>query len=125
MADAHVAALDASGAAGTRYVLDSGQPRWMTEVRSLLRAAFPAQPVPRFTAPYLLVALLALWDKDAAAIRPAIGKRDASYDSAPASALLGRPLRGPQESYVDMAQSLLDLGVVRVAGQGNAPKSEA
>ena len=65
------------------------------------------------TAPYLLVALIALWDKDAAAIKSSIGRKSTSYDNAKAKKLLARPLRTPEASYVDMAQSLIDLGVAK------------
>lgn len=117
VADAHVAAMEAPGAAGQRYLVDSGEPRWMTAIADLLRAAYGPRgfKVPSMKAPWCLVALVSLWDKDAAAIRSSLGVKATSYDPAKARALLGRDFRGPEDSYAAMADSLIALGVVKAA----------
>ena len=115
VAKAHVRATEAPEAKGQRYLLDSGAPLWMTEVAAMLRAEYGPKgfKVPRFVAPYLLIALFALWDKGAAAVKSSIGRKVTSYDPSKARALLGGELIGPERSYPDMARSLIDLGVVK------------
>ena len=115
VAEAHVRAMEAPEAKGQRYLLDSGAPLWMTEVAAMLRAEYGPKgfKVPRFVAPYLLIALFALWDKGAAAVKSSIGRKVTSYDPSKARALLGGELIGPERSYPDMARSLIDLGVVK------------
>lgn len=55
---------------------------------------------------------MSLWDKDAAAIRSSLGVKATSYDPAKVRGLLKKDLRAPEDSYVAMAESLIDLGVV-------------
>ena len=100
-----------------RYILDNGGPLWMTDIAAALRAHFGPRgyAVPRLTAPYILVALFALWDKDAAAVRKSIGLKVASFNPAKASALLGG-LRSFETSLVDMGESLVEAGLVAPRG---------
>ena len=88
----------------------------------MLRRAFPGYGVPRLTAPYALVALFSLWDKDAAAVKSSIGVKVTSYDNRRALALLGGPLRSFEASLLDMGKSLAEVGLVRP--RGAAAKSE-
>ena len=114
VAKAHVRAMEAPEAKGQRYLVDSGAPLWMTEIAAMLRAEYGPKgyKVPKFTAPYLLIALFALWDKDAAAIKSSIGQKATSYDPSKVRALLGADLVAPEKSYADMAETLIALGVV-------------
>ena len=114
VAQAHVRAMEAPEAKGQRYLADSGAPLWMTDIAATLRAEYGPKGygVPKFAAPYLLVALFALWDKGAAAVLSSIGQKTASYDPAKVRALLGTDLVAPEKSYADMAESLIALGVV-------------
>ena len=119
VASAHVAALDlplpSEVAEERRYILDNGQPLWMPEIAKVLRSTFPGYGVPRFTAPYLLVALFGLWDNDAAAVRPSIGVKVTSYDPSKARALLGGTLRSFETSLKEMGESLAEKGLVTPA----------
>ena len=94
----------------------------MTEVAATLRAAFPRYRVPRLTAPYVLVALFALWDSDAAAVKSSIGVKVTSYDNRKAVALLGGPLRSFESTLLDMGHSLAEAGLVtpRAAAKAKA-----
>ena len=121
VAAAHMAALDlpapAQPAEQRRYILDNGKPLWMTEVAAALRGEFKPRgyAVPRFRAPYILVALFGLWDKDAAAVRSSIGVKVTSYNPSRAKELLGRSLRTFEESLQEMAESLVEAGMVTPA----------
>ena len=77
--------------------------------------------MPRFTAPYLLVALFALWDKDAAAVRRSVGVKVTSYDPSRAKVLLGRGLRSFEETLQEMGESLVEAGLVAPAKRKAEP----
>ena len=112
-----MAAMEGEAAAGERYLLDSGDAKWMTDIATLLRETFGPQgfKVPRMRAPWLLVAVIGLWDKQAAALRSSIGNDSTKYDNAKARELLGRDLRDGRDSYVAMGESLIGLGVVKAS----------
>lgn len=114
VAEAHVVALKSVSAVGKRHVLDSADGMWMTDIGKMLTKKFPEQPIPQWTAPWLLVATIALWDKDAAAVSSSIGVKREDYDNARARELLGRPLRTAEESITDMARSMVDMGLATV-----------
>jgi dihydroflavonol-4-reductase len=131
VAAAHVAALalPPAGSAGEerRYVLDNGHGMWMSDIAAMLRKHFAPRgfAVPRYTAPYLLVALFALWDKDAAAVKNSISVKVTSYNPAKARALLGS-LRTYETTLVEMAESMIEAGLASPANATAkvAPKSE-
>lgn len=114
VADLHVRALNAPDMAGERFVC-SGPFYMMAEVGKVLRERLgnEARKVPARTLPDFLVRLFALFDPVVRQVTGELGKvRDG--DSSHAIDLLGWKMRPAEESIVDTARSLIDLGLVKV-----------
>ena len=114
VADLHVRALRAPNMAGERFIA-SGPFLKMIDIARILRARLGAEAkkVPTRTLPDFLVRLSALWDPVVRQVLGELGKvRNA--DASHAKAVLGWTARPPEESIVDTARSLIDLGVVKV-----------
>ena len=114
VADLHARALRAPNMAGERFIA-SGPFLKMIDIARILRARLGAEAkkVPTRTLPDFLVRLSALWDPVVRQVLGELGKvrhADASH----AKAVLGWAARPPEESIVDTARSLIDLGIVRV-----------
>mmetsp|Transcript_129522 Transcript_129522/g.360856 ORF Transcript_129522/g.360856 Transcript_129522/m.360856 type:complete len:342 (-) Transcript_129522:174-1199(-) len=112
VAEAHLKAMTSAEAVGKRFILDSGEGMWMTDIAKLIKQRYPTRPVPTRQAPYCLVALFSLWDKDAAAIRGSIGRKLATYNVTCATELLGRKPRPSAASIAEMCDSMIELGLV-------------
>lgn len=114
VADLHVRALNAPGMAGERFVC-SGPFYMMAEVGRVLREHLgpDARKVPTRNLPDFLVRLFALFDPVVRQVTGELGKvRDG--DSSHAIEVLGWEMRPAEESIVDTARSLIDLGLVKV-----------
>jgi dihydroflavonol-4-reductase len=114
VADLHVRALNAPGMAGERFVC-SGPFYMMAEVGRVLREHLgpEARKVPTRNLPDFLVRLFALFDPVVRQVTGELGKvRDG--DSSHAIEVLGWEMRPAEESIVDTARSLIDLGLVKV-----------
>jgi dihydroflavonol-4-reductase len=114
VADLHVRALNAPGMAGERFVA-SGPFYMMADVGRVLRERLgtAARKVPTRNLPDFLVRLFALFDPMVRQITGELGRvRDG--DSTHAREVLGWQMRPPEESIVDTARSLIDLGLVKV-----------
>jgi dihydroflavonol-4-reductase len=114
VADLHLRALNAPGMAGERFVC-SGPFYMMNEVGRVLREQLgpEARKVPTRNLPDFLVRLFALFDPVVRQVTGELGKvRDG--DSSHAQQVLGWTMRPAEESILDTARSLIDLGLVKV-----------
>ena len=113
VADLHVRALKAPGMAGERFIA-SGRFMKLLEIADVLRAALGAQAgkVPTRDLPDWLVRVTALFDRRARAALGELGSvrhQDASH----AKAALGWATRPEEQSIVDCARCLIELGIVK------------
>jgi len=113
VADLHVRALTAPGMAGERF-LASGPFMKIAAIAEVLRSRLgpEAHRVPTRRVPDIMVRIAALFDpmlKMAANELGSVRNMDASH----AKAVLGWAARPAEESIVDAARSLIDLGIVK------------
>lgn len=112
VAAAHVAALTAPTAGGSRFPMGESSIFYFEAVR-ILREAFPdrAARLPRFEMPDWVVRIYALFDADVRGLLGELGilKR---LDSSAAIALLGRPLIPTRDAIVATAETLIEQGLV-------------
>ncbi|MGH2905328.1 MAG: SDR family oxidoreductase [Solirubrobacterales bacterium] len=112
IASLHVAAMTAPEAGGHRHI---GVARfaWMAEVAQTLREQLgdEAKKVPKRTAPNFLIKTLGLFDGSVRSIVPQLGVKT-EYSAERAKTELGWQPRPVEESVVDCARSLIELGVV-------------
>ena len=114
VADLHVRALNAPGIAGERFIA-AGPFLKLIEVARILKSAMPAETrkVPTRGLPDWLVRFSALFNPMIKQIVGELGNvRDA--DASHAFKVLGWKTRPVDQSIVDCARSLVDLGVVKV-----------
>ena len=114
VADLHVRALKAPGMAGERFIA-SGPFMKLREVADVLRAELgpQAHKVTTRNVPDWLVRVMALFNPMARAVVGELGSvrhQDASH----AKAVLGWQTRPVQQSIVDAARSLIELGIVKI-----------
>jgi dihydroflavonol-4-reductase len=112
VADLHVRALEAPGMAGERFIATAPfmELRAIAEVlRS--RLGREAHRVTNRTAPDFLVRLAALFNPLAKMVAGELGSVR-NMDASHAKAVLGWAARPAEESIVDAARSLIDLGIV-------------
>ena len=114
VADLHVRALKAPGLAGERFIA-SGRFMKLREIADLLRATLGAQAhkVTTRNVPDWLVRVAARFNPLAKAVVGELGSvrhQDASH----AKAVLGWQTRPVEQSIVDSARCLLELGIVKV-----------
>lgn len=113
IADLHVRALDASNAAGQRYI-GAGPFFWMADIAAVLRRGIPelARRVPSRTLPNFVVRLSSLIDP---VVRGRLfeldKKRAVSSDKARRE--LGWAPRSNDQSIIDTARSLVERGIVK------------
>ena len=113
VADLHVRALKAPGMAGERFIA-SGPFLKLREVADILREQLGAQAhrVTQRNVPDWLVRLSALFNPMSRAVLGELGSVR-HYDASHAQAALGWQARPVQQSIVDAARSLIDLGIVK------------
>ncbi len=112
VADLHVKAMLAPEAGGERFVAVADF-RWTGEVAETLRAglAHGAAKVPKRGVPDLLVRTMGLFDPAIRSIVPQLGKKSL-YSSAKARRVLGWAPRPVEDTALDCARSMIELGVV-------------
>lgn len=113
VADLHLRALNAPGMAGERF-LASGRFMKLIDIAGVLRSRLgqEARRVTQRGMPDLLVRLAALVNPMAKLVVGELGSVR-HLDAAHAQAVLGWAARPAQESIVDAARSLIDLGIVK------------
>lgn len=114
VADLHVRALTAPDIAGERFIA-SGPFMTMADVARVLRDRLgpEARKVPTRRLPGLLLRAVALFDPMVRQITGELGKTRATA-ATHAREMLGWAPRPAEDSIVDTARSLIDLGVVKV-----------
>jgi dihydroflavonol-4-reductase len=113
LAEMHVAALAAPGAVGQRYLV-TGRYTPFPEVAEILRDAYPGAKVTLRTVPDWLIRMLVNFNSPLRQIINDIGN-EKHYDSRKGEALLGRAFRTPEEATLSAAESLIRLGLVKLA----------
>jgi dihydroflavonol-4-reductase len=113
VADLHVRALKAPGMAGERFIA-SGRFMKLREIAAVLRAELGPQgrKVTRRNAPDWLVRLVALYNPLAKAAAGELGSVR-NQDATHAKTVLGWATRPVEQSIVDTARSLIELGIVK------------
>jgi dihydroflavonol-4-reductase len=113
VADLHVRALKAPNMAGERFI-SSGPFLKLMDVANILRAKLgeEARKVTKRTIPDFVVRVMALFDPMAQAAVGQLGSVR-NMDASHAKAVLGWIARPAEESIVDTARSLIDLGIVK------------
>ena len=110
----HVRALRAPNLAGERFIA-SGPFLKMIDIAHILkeRLGAEARKVPTRRLPDFLVKLSALFDP---VVKQVVGELGTvrNLDASHAKAVLGWTPRPPEQSIVDTARSLIDLGIVRI-----------
>ena len=113
VADLHVLALTAPGMAGERFIA-SGRFMKLREIADVLRAGLGAQAhkVPTRNVPDWLVRVAALFNPLA---RASVGELGSvrNQDASHARAVLGWAPRPVEQSILDTARSLIELGIVK------------
>jgi nucleoside-diphosphate-sugar epimerase len=113
VADLHVRAMRAPGAAGERFLAIGEDFRWMSEVADWLREAFPdrARKIPKRRLPSPLVRLASRFDGSLRQLTPELGVRRRATNEK-ARRVLGWAPRSDREAAVATAESLIELGLV-------------
>ncbi len=114
VADLHVRALKAPGMAGERF-LASGPFLKIAAIAEILRSRLgeEARKVTQRTMPDFVVRIASLFDPMAKAVVGELGSVR-NMDASHAKAVLGWSARPAEESIVDCARSLIDLGIVKL-----------
>lgn len=112
VADLHIRAMTDEHAAGERFIA-AGQYAWMGDLAELLRARLGAgaAKVPTRKVPDFVIRLAGLFDKDLGSVTASLGLKH-DYSSAKAQRMLGWKPRPMEETIVDCAKSLIDVGAV-------------
>jgi dihydroflavonol-4-reductase len=116
VADLHIKAMTAPEAGGERFIA-TGSFQWMGQVAEVLREGLSeaAAKVPRRTVPNLVVRAIAPFDPGIRSIVSQLGRKT-ELSSEKAKTVLGWSPRPIEETIVDCARSLIELGVVERAG---------
>jgi dihydroflavonol-4-reductase len=114
VADIHVRALNAPDMAGERFIA-SGPTVSMGDMAAILRARLgnEARKVPTRRLPDFLVRVAAMFDPVMRQVTGELSKPK-TMDASHALAVLGWQTRPVEDSIVDTARSLIDLGIVQV-----------
>jgi nucleoside-diphosphate-sugar epimerase len=112
VADLHLRAMTAPEAAGQRFIA-AGHYAWMADMAEILRKRLPgaAAKVPTRKVPDVAVRFASLFDRDLTFVTPNLGRRH-DYSSAKAQDLLGWRPRPLEDTLVDCANSLIEVGAV-------------
>ncbi|EOD28809.1 hypothetical protein EMIHUDRAFT_254037 [Emiliania huxleyi CCMP1516] len=125
VAEAHVKAVLDPSTAGQRLIVAAGN-LLMTDLAVAIKEAHPGWPIKTARIPWVAMWLYSFFDKQAAGVLP-MWKKESYYDVSAAEQLLGRPLQPPMEAALEMAASIIELGVAsRPQGAGvGAVKEES
>lgn len=115
VASLHILAMTSPKAAGERFLATTGETLSMLDVANILREAFPqfASKLPTKTTPNALVKAAALTNPMLKMIALLVGQY-AGTSNEKAVTLLGWHPRSAREAIIATAQSMIDLGIVKV-----------
>jgi dihydroflavonol-4-reductase len=122
VADLQIRAMAAPEAAGERF-LAAGPFYWMSDVAQILRDRLgaAAAKVPRRTAPNFMVRAMARFDPGLRSVAGELGV-EVAYSAEKARDRLGWSPRPIEETVVDCAESLIQVGAAKtVSSSGGAP----
>lgn len=108
----HRLVTETPAAAGERFIA-AGEHVWMQDIARLLASEFSAEGYrpPTAKLPYPLLWLAARFDKTIRMVLPYVGKRETvSHDKA--ARVLGWKPRAVRETFVDMARSMIEKGLI-------------
>ena len=113
VADAHVAAMSAPGAAGQRFLLSNGPAVSMPEIGATIRASLgaAASKVPVRSVPNIVVRVGAVFNKQFRGIVPDLGYAKMTSNEK-ARRVLGWTPRDPKEAIVAAAESMVAQNLV-------------
>jgi dihydroflavonol-4-reductase len=107
---AHVRALERDETAGERLITSAGS-MWLTDWGRVLKDAYPKRRIPTLTAPKLFLRLLAIFDAEARAALPGIGRRE-EVSAEKARRMLSLDFIPADEALRASAASLVEMGLV-------------
>lgn len=102
VAEAHIRAIDAEGAAGNRHLVTGGF-MWFSEMAETVRKAVPGAKASTRVAPNFVIRVLALFDPAIRTITPQLGKRKES-DNTRLRDVLGITPRDIRDTVADSAR---------------------
>ncbi len=110
---AHRLAMEVPAAAGKRFITADDH-TWMQDIGKILTEHYNPKGfrVPTGELPYWLMWLAGRFDKTVRMALPYVGKREI-VSSARIREVLGWKPRDQRESFIDMAESMIELGVVK------------
>ncbi|MCX7646945.1 MAG: aldehyde reductase [Rhodobacteraceae bacterium] len=108
VAEAHLRALTADGAAGQRFLISAGT-LWFHEMAEALRDALPGRRIVTRRAPGALIRLIGLFDPSVRPIVPLLG-RDQRVSNARAREVLGLAFIPPREAVAAAGRWLVGNG---------------
>jgi dihydroflavonol-4-reductase len=112
VAMAHIKALTTKDATGSRFIVASGN-ILMTDVAVAVKERFGPNgwKVKTFPIPWIGMWIYSFFDKQAATVLP-MWKKESHYNVGKTEQLLGRALTPAMQTCLDMATSLVELGLV-------------
>ena len=110
VADMHIEAMINPRAAGKRFLLSS-ESLWFPEVSNILRS-YNFNKAPKFTAPNLLVKMLAMFDKELKIVLFYLGFKN-KLNSNNAKKILKWKPKKVNQAIIDTAKQLYDLGILK------------
>lgn len=110
---AHFEAMRRPESDNERILVTNVPSMWFIDIARILREEFKGKGywIPRFTAPYFFVRLYALFDAETKASLPRLCQ-EVKFDNSKVQRLLGMTMRDSKEALIDMAHSLIDLGII-------------
>ncbi|EFO82284.1 hypothetical protein CRE_00212 [Caenorhabditis remanei] len=111
---AHFEAMRRPESDNERILVTNVPSIWFIDIARILREEFKGKGrywIPRFTAPYFFVRLYALFDPETKASLPRLCQ-EVKFDNSKVQRLLGMTMRDSKEALIDMAHSLIDLGII-------------
>ncbi|CAD6194279.1 unnamed protein product [Caenorhabditis auriculariae] len=111
---AHINAMRIPESDGQRILVTNIPSVWFLDIGRTLNQEFKGQGywIPRIQAPYIIVWLFSFFDKEAAATLPRLCQK-VKFDNTKMKTLLGITPRDTHQAFIDMAHSLIKLGIVR------------
>jgi len=111
-ADAHVRAMTNPQSDGQRFIM-SAKSLWMIEMGKMLADEFGRQgyKLPKHELPHAIFYLYSIFDDEAKQLRGYVG-HELRLDNTKAKTILGIHFRNPKDSFIDMAYTMIERGIV-------------